>query len=88
MWNMIQCLGEHIDEEETYAVKQMESNRTEGTWVLPVLFDEMDGVWLHMQSEHHKKTKKHEVKVFTMYENWDAEKEKEEHSTLVGKQCW
>lgn len=43
------------------------------------------GVWLHMQDEHHKKMKKQEMKVFTMYEGWDADKEKENRSTLVGK---
>lgn len=63
----MQRLGERIDEEETYAVKQM------------------DGVWLHMQDKHHKRMKKQEMKVFTMYEGWDAEKEKQKRSTLVGK---
>lgn len=85
VWNMMQRLGERIDEEEMYAVKQMEADQTEGTRGLPVLFEEMDGVWLHMQDEHHKKMKKQEMKVFTMYEGWDAEKEKEGRSTLVGK---
>lgn len=51
----------------------------------PVLFEEMDGVWLHMQDKHHKKMKKQEMKVFTMYEAWDAEKEKQGRSTLSGK---
>lgn len=85
VWNMMQRLGERIDEEEMYAVKQMEADQTEGTRGLAVLFEEMDGVWLHMQDEHHKKMKKQEMKVFTMYEGWDAEKEKEGRSTLVGK---
>ena len=85
VWNMMQRLGERIDEEERYAVKQMEADQTEGTRALPVLFEEMDGVWLHMQDEHHRKMKKQEMKVFTMYEGWDAEKEKENRSTLVGK---
>lgn len=51
----------------------------------PVLFEEMDGVWLHMQDKNHKKMKKQEMKVFTMYEGWDAEKEKQNRSTLVEK---
>ena len=82
---MMQRLGERIDEEERHAVKQMEADQTEGTRALEVLFEEMDGVWLNMQDEHHKKMKKQEMKVFTMYEGWDAEKEKENRSTLVGK---
>lgn len=85
VWNMMQRLGERIGEEEDQAVKQMEAGQTEGTRGLGVLFEEMDGVWLHMQDEHHKKMKKQEMKVFTMYEGWDAEKEKENRSTLVGK---
>ena len=35
--------------------------------------------------EKDKKRKKQEMKVFTMYEGWDAEKEKEGRSSLVGK---
>lgn len=85
VWNMMQRLGERIAEEEMHAVKQMEADQAEGTRALAVLFEEMDGVWLHMQDEHHKKMKKQEMKVFTMYEGWDAEKEKENRSTLVGK---
>ena len=85
VWNLVQRLGERIDEEETHAVQQMNADQTKGSKSIPVLFEEMDGVWLHMQDEHHKKMKKQEMKVFTMYEGWDAEKEKENRSTLVGK---
>lgn len=85
VWNMMQRLGERIDEEETYAVKQMDADQSEGEKTVPVLFEEMDGVWLHIQDEHHKKMKKQELKVFTMYEGWDAEKEKQKRSTLVEK---
>lgn len=84
VWNMMQRLGERI-EEERYAVKQMDADQSEGETVIPVLFEEMDGVWLHIQDAHHKKMKKQEMKVFTMYEGWDAEKEKQARSTLVGK---
>ena len=85
VWNLVQRLGERIDEEETHAVQQMNADQTKGSKSIPVLFEEMDGVWLHMQDEHHKKMKKQEMKVFTMYEGWDAEKEKENRSTLLGK---
>ena len=85
VWNMMQRLGERIDEEERHAVKQMEAGQEEGIRELPVLFEEMDGVWLSMQDEEHRKMKKQEMKVFTMYEGWDAEKEKEGRSSLVGK---
>ena len=85
VWNMMQRLGERIDEEEQYEVSRMEAGQAEGSRGLAVLFEEMDGVWLSMQDEHHRKRKKQEMKVFTMYEGWDAEKEKEGRSSLVGK---
>ncbi len=85
VWNLMQRLGERISEEEEHAVKQMNADQSEGTKQIPVLFEEMDGVWLHMQDKNHKKMKKQEMKVFTMYEGWDAEKEKQKRSTLVGK---
>ena len=85
VWNVMQRLGERIIDEEEYAVKQMEADQTEGKREIQVLFEEMDGVWLNMQDEHHKKIKKQEMKVFTMYEGWDAEKEKQGRSTLVEK---
>lgn len=85
VWNVIQRLGERISEEEEYAVKQMNADRAEGKKEIPVLFEEMDGVWLNMQDGHHKKMKKQEMKVFTMYEGWDAESEKQNRSILVEK---
>lgn len=65
---MMQRLGERISEEEEHAVKQMNADQSEGTKEIPVLFEEMDGVWLPMQDKNHKKMKKQEMKVFTMYE--------------------
>lgn len=85
VWNMMQRLGERIDEEEVHCVKQMDADQTEGEKVVPVLFEKMVGVWLHIQDAHHKKMKKREMKVFTMYEGWDLEKEKQNRSTLVEK---
>lgn len=85
VWNFMQRLGERISAEEEYAVKQMEAGQTEGEREVKVLFEEMDGVWLNMQDGQHKKMKRQEMKVFTMYEGWDAEREKEGRSTLVGK---
>ncbi len=83
VWNLVQQLGARIDEEERHEVDKMNAEQSEGEKVLPVLFEEMDGVWLSMQGKHHKKMKKQELKVFTMYEGWDAENTS--RSTLVGK---
>ena len=85
VWKVMQRLGERISEEEDHAVKQMNADQAEGQREIPVLFEEMDGVWLNMQDEHHKKMKKQEMKVFTLDEGWDEEKEKNNRSTLVGK---
>ena len=42
--------------------------------IIPELYEEMDAIWLHMQESRHKRMKKQEMKVFTMYEGWDKEK--------------
>lgn len=81
-WNLVQKLGERISEEEEHAVKQMEAGRAEGKAEIPVLFEEMDGVWLSMQDSTHKKMKKQEMKVFTMYEGWN---EQSQGGRLVNK---
>lgn len=73
VWNMIQKLGERISKEEEYAVRQMEADQAEGRKSIGILFEEMDGVWLRMQDPRHKKAPKQEMKVFTMYEGWDAD---------------
>lgn len=85
VWNVMQRLGERISGEEDHAVRQMNAGQLEGTKEIPVLFEEMDGVWLPMQDGHHKKMKRQEMKVFTMYEGWDAEAEKQGRSTLAAK---
>ena len=84
-WNLVQSLGERISEEEDLAVSRMEAGNTEGEKQIPLLFEEMDGVWLRMQDSQHKKCPGQEMKVFVMYEGWDAEKEKTGRSTLVNK---
>ena len=61
-WNLIQQLGERISEEEEHAVKQMEADQSDGEKVVPILFEEMDGVWLRMQDKHHKRAPKQELK--------------------------
>ena len=86
VWNVIQRLGERISEEEEHAVKQMHADQSEGKkrrfryclkkWMAYGCPCRMNSI---------KKMKKQEMKVFTMYEGWDAEKEKQGRSSLVGK---
>lgn len=61
----------------------MESGQAQGKEILLVLFEEMDGVWLSMQDKKHRKMKKQEMKVFTMYEGWEAGSKNQ--SRLVNK---
>ena len=84
VWGMVQKLGEKISKEEEYAVKEMNADQAKGTREVSVLFEEMDGVWLNMQGEAHEKVKKHEMKVFTMYEGWEDDPTSK-RSKLVGK---
>jgi len=82
-WGMMQRLGEKVIKEEEHAVNQMNTNRSEGEKVLPVLFEEMDGVWIRQQGKHHEKKPKQEVKVAVTYEGWETGNGK--RSVLVGK---
>lgn len=84
-WNIMQRIGERICEEEKKDVHTMQTGKGTGTQSVSVLFEEMDGVWIRQQGPHHEKKSMQEVKVATTYEGWDAEKEKQNRSTLVGK---
>ena len=64
VWHFIQKLGERISKEEEATVSQMESDTLNGERVVPVLFEEMDGVFLKMQ-KNRKKAPKKEMKVAT-----------------------
>jgi hypothetical protein len=83
IWNLIQQLGERVVEEEKAMVKEMDSGQARGTEVIPVLFEEMDGVWLRMQGFNHKRMKKQEMKVSVIYEGWKNDGKK--NSRLVNK---
>jgi hypothetical protein len=83
VWNLIQQLGERIAEEEKVTVSEMKADQDKGTAVIPVLFEEMDGVWLRMQGKDHKRMRKQELKVAVMYEGW--EKDGKENNRLSNK---
>ncbi len=84
-WGLVQSIGERIIKEEEHDVNQMEAGTGEGKKILKVLMEEMDGVWIRQQGSHHEKKPMQEVKAATIYEGWDADKEAENRSTLVGK---
>ena len=83
VWNLIQQLGERVSKEEKVIVSEMKADQSKGTAIIPVLFEEMDGVWLRMQGKDHKRMKKQEMKVSVMYEGW--EKDGKKNSRLSNK---
>ena len=85
IWGFVQNLGERISEEEDSDVAKMKSGNTDGKKEIPVLFEEMDGVWLKMQGPDHKKIPSREMKVFTMYEGWEADNKGSKSSRLACK---
>jgi hypothetical protein len=82
-WKLIQRLGRKIGGEEDTQVRQMEAGEAKGKKTLPVLFEEMDGVWLRLQGKDHKSVPKQEMKVATFYEGWADDGGK--RSRLCGK---
>ena len=84
-WGIMQKLGERVSDEERHDVAKMASGESEGKRITPVLFEEMDGVWIRQQGRRHEKKPMQEVKVAATYEGWDEEKEKQNRSTLLGK---
>ena len=82
-WNFVQKLGAKLEAEEEYAVKEMNSGRPRGEKEVPVLFEEMDGLWIDMQGKRGKKAPGQEMKIATIYEGWDTESRNA--SRLVGK---
>lgn len=83
VWNFAQRMGEKLSEEDEWAVKEMNTGNITGAREVPVLFEEMDGLWLSMQGECAKKAPKQELKMSTIYEGWDAESKNA--SSLVEK---
>jgi hypothetical protein len=68
-WNVVQALGGRIDAEERQAGKLAAKNESGGTLEAKLLFEEMDGIWLHLQG-HSRKThgKSKEMKLAIAYD--------------------
>ena len=82
-WNVVQALGEKLEKEEKLLVKEFQNEQPRGKKEIPVLFEEMDGVWIKRQGEGGKKAPGMEVKIGTMYEGWKDGTGK--RSCLAGK---
>ena len=45
VWNVIQSLGEKLEKEEEELIQEFHTEQTRGTKEIPLLFEEMDGIW-------------------------------------------
>lgn len=73
VWNLVQTIGEKLEKEEEMLVEEFHSDSSKGKKETPILFEEMDGVWLKSQINGGKKGTGLEVKVGTMYEGWKSD---------------
>lgn len=72
VWNIVQELGTRLEKEEKELGKANEVGLLAGTREAPVLFEEIDGVYLSMQREDRKRNPKGiaEMKVGIAYDGW------------------
>lgn len=83
VWNIVQMMGERLEDEEEALVQEFYTEKTRGTKAVGMLFEEKDGIWLKRQKDGGKKAPKMEVKIGTIYEGWKADTGK--RSILSGK---
>ena len=72
VWQIVQAVGERADREEKMCVKAMKQDMLDGKEETPVLFEEMDGVYLSVQGKDRKRMhrKKAELKVSIAHKGW------------------
>lgn len=79
-WNVTQKFGEKLEAEEAALVRDYDRDAIEGGREVPVLFEEADGIYIHLQGKDRPKGRKgREIKASTAYEGWNKNGE------LVGK---
>lgn len=75
-WNVVQKFGEKLEKEEAALIRDYEKEAISGGRKVPVLLEEADGVFLHLQGKDRPKHKSgKELKVSTCYEGWNAQGE-------------
>lgn len=83
-WNLVQALGEKICLEEDALVLDMKKDALKGEEETPILFEEMDGIYINMQGKDRPdKQKGREMKVSLAYSGWKADGKN--NTTLVNK---
>ncbi len=80
IWNVIQLFGDKLEKEEAALIRDYQKEAIEGGKKVSVLFEEADGVFIHLQGKDRpKRMSGKEIKVSTCYEGWNKDGE------LVGK---
>ncbi len=68
-WNVVQAMGRKLDAEERQAGKEAAENEGAGELETKVLFEEQDGIWMHLQGKSRKKHgKSKEMKLAIAYD--------------------
>ncbi len=72
VWNIIQALGEKLENDEKKLVEVDKHKKIKGSREVPVLFEEADGVWLNLQGKDRKQRRypKAEMKAAIAYDGW------------------
>lgn len=75
VWNIVQKLGEKLEEDEEALVEAHEKGLLNGEKEAPVLFEEADGVWLNLQGKDRERRhfSKAEMKASVAYDGWKEE---------------
>jgi hypothetical protein len=80
-WNIVQKLGEKLQDEEIEKIDRLKSGKLKGEREVETLFMESDGLWLTMQGKDRPKkgkSKKREIKIGIHYEGWERRSGKKE----------
>ena len=72
VWNVIQALGEKLENDEKKLVETDKVQKIKGSKEAPVLFEEADGVWINLQGKDRKQRRypKAEMKAAIAYDGW------------------
>jgi len=89
-WNIVQTLGEKINEKEKREIKLNKEDKLQGEKETKVLFEEMDGIWINMQGKDRKSKKKgrKELKLGIFYEGWEKKHEKKDRYQVKNKKAY
>jgi hypothetical protein len=83
-WNVIQALGQRVDDHEKAAAALAAKNKGTGAQEVEVLFEEQDGIWLHLQGRSREQFgSSYEMKVAIAYDG--ARRISKKRYELTGK---